>query len=404
MVGNLLARAGEEFSLNAIASSISEGTPQQRARSATGLLEQAGLLPQKHMDYCQKKLEAMFEAVINTHAPFARAISELGGVIDRLGNSALISAYAARLITIGMPYISSGFDGIVAGNKIVIPFESEMSNEDYTVQGDGGFEIAPSQLQGVTTDLFTPLIIVGGLSKYLSSLVKVHEHKHELLQNLAHGVRLQSEQATVPPKMQQHLRQVGPRTFEHLKQQLTDTRKALNEYMKYHQGREMMDTAFMAAYTVVETIGNAVGIFGMSLFVGAKLAEEFVGGSQIYSDDPIMANYNVTGEVLVNGQHSDNFTENNVTFEEPIETIELPNPSQITGMTMMVGGLGGALILLLTKSVSHLVRTTADKSFLNRYLAFATSDAAYHAHQQRQAQSQSHPQSQSQNPSVAEMI
>lgn len=239
-------------------------------------------------------------------------------LIDRLANTALVASYAARLVTTGIPFISSGFNGLTAGAPVTIPidvdkpaFWGDQFRGNLHIQGDA--VIPGSRLDHIMTSFFLPLVVSSAALKLFATAAVLTHHEG--------GVE----------KSAQSLRRKPIKTSGYLTAQMI--------------------------LRVSQQVTGALGAFGLSLFLGAKIAADLVGGSRVESlgnlegDFAFRSSFTLDGRPVVEQQLS------NETFFDKIETIELPNPSQITGLTMMIGGFGGSALV----GVSQVLRLLGHK-------------------------------------------
>lgn len=235
-------------------------------------------------------------------------------LLDRLANTALVASYAARLITTGVPYISSGFDGLRAGAAVKVPITTEkMFHWRELVKGDlkvqGEVLIPGSQLNSIQTSLFEPFIISALATKCLTIGATVAREEGGALA-VAKGVR------RTPWR-------VG---------------------------------AYLGAQVILRAgsmTTGALGAFGLSLFLGARIAADLVGGSKVESLGQLQGSFRFDTDIRVSNRPILSQQLSNETFKQDIATIELPNPSQITNITMLVGGLGGAGLLLMSVGIER---------------------------------------------------
>lgn len=227
-------------------------------------------------------------------------------LLDRLANTALISSYAARLITTGIPFISTGFNGLTAGESVRIPINIDQP-VSWAAQFQGhlairGRVIIPgSRLEHIVTNLFMPLVASSAALKlFVTATALAHQEG---------GFR----------KIAQSMQHRPLKTNAYLFSQML--------------------------LCVCQQATGALGAFGLSLFLGAKIAADLVGGSKVESLGNLEGSFAFKSHLTLNDIPVVERQLSNQTFVNKIETIELPNPSQITGLTMMIGGVGGAALI-----------------------------------------------------------
>lgn len=234
--------------------------------------------------------------------------------LDRLANTGLISSYLAQVITSGVPYISSGFNGLRAGKALKVPINVEkpvfwQGRQRAQLNISGQAVIPGSQLQQIRSTLLVPLVASSAVLKAavtLATMIQDEGGSHKLIDALrARPVHTSA----------------------------------------YYTSQFLLRVAQQGA--------AALGVFGLSLFLGARIAADLVGGSRVESIGDLEGTFAFNASLSASGRVLYEQVLDNSSFTEKIETIELPNPSKISQITMIIGGVGGGVALLASQGFNR---------------------------------------------------
>lgn len=339
-LGHVMDQCVAHFQHKAIVAKFAEPLAQHRQTKSPKALSQwlakelrtTGYVQEIEIPGLVKKLTNVFSDESNDKSRKAKALSNLPAIqmrdfrdvreaslrlIDRLANTALIASYAARVMTTGVPFISNGFNNLEAGVPTSVPINLEKpAFWDGDIRGnlniDGEAIIPGSRLEHITTDLFAPLILSAGATKVATTLLRAILDQG----GISHASALV-------------------------------------------KAKPLKTTAYFAAQLLLrggQQATAAFGAFGLSLFLGARIAADLVNGSRIESSSNLEGTFDFNASILANSEVVGTEQLERSNFSQITETIELPNPSQITGMTMLAGGLGGSALLLLSQGLVLLQR------------------------------------------------
>jgi len=374
IIGRALGQLNQNFDLNYAQNNLqtqSYNSTSTQVNRTLNQLKKRNLVPANYESYARFELEQKFNLPTSTPKPrWLQPMAEARQLTHRLGNVTMVSAYVARLITTGIPFISSGFNGISAGEPLNFDFTIDEQLENYRLTAQGDFQVAPSKLQHIASELFTPLLVIGFTTQYISHYLGVIENKHTLLKQLKSsdalaqdGVQLTAQQL----KTASLASNLGPDSRELMRTKLSNTWQALREFTHQHIRQEISSTAAIALADLMSGLTHAVGLFGISLVIGTQMAAEFVGGSQILADGEVSGEFNATGKILLNATPIAQSSSQLDSFNETIDIIEIPNPSQITGITMLVGAITGVLLLSLSRGFNFAIHRLVDQQFLQGF-------------------------------------
>lgn len=117
-------------------------------------------------------LKPMGPMPVRPENPKVQAALFMGDVLSKLGTVALMASYIARTLSDGIPYLSTGFDGVPAGAESTLPLNrTEQFGESISLYLDGSVTIPQFSLQNFQTNWFVPLIVIGLSTKLINSVL-----------------------------------------------------------------------------------------------------------------------------------------------------------------------------------------------------------------------------------------
>jgi len=314
-----------------LSNTLARQSPQAKAQWLANSLFGSGYLAKSRMPLFQQKCEKVMaqtqlKPVIFPLKTYRQGRDASFAFAQRMAATALVSSYAARLITTGVPFISSGFNGIEAGQPKIVPIRVEKPiNVQNQLRGalqiKGEALIPASKLYKIQTTLFAPLMSIGSIIGLSSTLVSVVDREG--------GFKVLGKAVQAKPWV------------------------ASSYYMA--------QTALLASQKVTA----ALGIFGLSLFLGAQIAADLVGGSEVTSQANLQGRFNFNASLIFNNTSVFSQSLDNTTFDDEVATIELPNPSQISNVTMVVGGVSGSALLMASYGLNRLQTCLRNRSSLD---------------------------------------
>ncbi len=323
-------------------------------------------------------------------------IKQIAALMATLSDNLFTTGMVVQIVTEGVPYISSGFNGKVTSKPSVFTpsgyierdFHSEFGQSEFRdVTLGGGYqlevEFPKTQVAGLESNLVSALLTTAMLLKYASKFIQSYLKRHELMQGIEKTQNDSSaldEEASVKQALDR-LHESGHITYREyhgikLRKPslfnvntlsdsfLNDAAMAQSRILSPRSVPRSITMALESTVLMVSDIAHKLGAAGIFLGVGARLTSVLLNGASIRFEEQAAVMLNTQSEFAYGPLSSEEHV--NVTHSVDLVDLKVPNPSQVTLYIALIGAVSGSLLIPAAAGIDFLMSRKIIKNELAR--------------------------------------